>query len=168
MYVRSNFGWKCAINKMYRILLRPRKPIWPLDMSTSSILYDITIYGSHTCVSGPYKYSLRFSESGRILKQSIGQIKFMWSVNYVSEIFHSSISDTISTWVRRINSATALYCFVGLTYGAAILRLENEAHHAKFEIALFQSVRKYFQHTLNTASTMTNLSLIAKIDYFHF
>ena len=72
----------------------------------------------------------------------------MWSVNYVCEIFHSSISDMISTWVRRINRATALYCSVGLTYGAAILRLENEARHGNFEIALFQSVTKYIQHPL--------------------
>ena len=148
MYVRSNFDWKCAISKMYRILLRPRKPIWPFHMSASSILYDITIYGAHTCVSGLYKYSLRSSASGRILKQSIRQIKFTWSVNYVCEIFHSSISDTISTWVRRINRATALCCPVGLTYGAAILRLENEARHANFEIVLFQSVTKYIQHRL--------------------
>ena len=142
MYVRSNFGWKCAVNKMYRILLRPQKPIRPLHMSTSTILYDITIYEAHRCVSRPYKYSLRFSESGRILKQSIRQIKFTWSVNYVCEIFHSSISDTISTWVRRINRATALCCPVGLTYGAVISRLEDEARHANFEIALFQSVNK--------------------------
>ena len=112
------------------------------------ILYDITIYGAHTCVSGLYKYSLRFSESGRILKQSIRQIKFTWSVNYVCEIFHSSISDTISTWVRHINRTTALCCHVGLTYGAAILRLENEARHANYEIALFQSVTNYIQHRL--------------------
>ena len=126
-----------------------RKSIWPLDMSTSSILYDITIYGAHTCQSGPYKYSLRFSESGRILKQSISQIKFTWSVNYVSEIFHSSISDTIGTRARRINRDAALCCPVALTYGAAILRLENEARHANFEKALFQSVTKYVLHPLN-------------------
>ena len=125
-----------------------RKSIWPLDMSTSSILYDITIYGAHTCLSGPYKYSLRFSESGRILKQSIRQIKFTWSVNYVSEIFQSSISDTIGTRARRINRAAASCCPVALTYGAAILRLENEARHANFEKALFQSVTKYVQHPL--------------------
>ena len=106
-----------------------RKPIWPLDMSTSSILYNITIYRAHACLSRPYKYSLRFSESGRILKQSIRQIKFSSSVNYVSEIFHSNISDTIGTRARRINRAAALCCLVGLTYGAVILRLENEAHH---------------------------------------
>ena len=150
MYVRSNFRWKCAINKMYRILLRHRKTISPLHMSTSSLLYDITIYGARTCVSGPYKYSLMFSKSRRILKQSIRQIKFTWSVNYVWEIFHSSISDTISTWVRRINRATALCCPVGLTYGAAISRLENEARHTNFEIALFQSVTKYIQHRLKS------------------
>ena len=107
-----------------------RKPIWPLDMSTSSILYDITIYRAHAWLSRPYKFSLRFSESGGILKQSIRQIKFSWSVNYVSEIFYSNISDTISTRARRINRAAALCCLVALTYGAAILRLENEAHHA--------------------------------------
>ena len=125
-----------------------QKPIWPLDMSTSSILYDIIIYGAHICVSGPYKYSLRFSESGRILKQSIRQIKLTWSVNYVCEIFHSRISDKISTLVRRINRAAALCCPVALTYGAAILRLENEARHANFEKELFQSVTKYVQHPL--------------------
>ena len=119
-------------------------------MSTSSILYDITIYGAHTCLSGPYKYSLRFSESGKILKQSIRQIKFTWTVNYVSEIFYSNISDTIGMRTRRINRAAALCCHVGLTYAAAILRLENEARHANFEIALFQSVKKYFQHPLKS------------------
>ena len=118
-------------------------------MSTSSILYDITIYGAHTCLSGPYKYSLRFSESGRILKHLIRQIKFTWSVNYVSEIFHSIISDTIGTRAWRINRAAALCCPVALTYGAAILRLENEARHANFEKALFQSVTNYVQHPLN-------------------
>ena len=129
-------------------------------MSTSSILYDITIYGAHTCLSGPYKYSLRFSESGRILKKLIRQIKFTWSVNYVSEIFHSSINDTIGTRARRINRAAALCCHVALTYGAAILRLENEARHANFEEALFQSVTKYIQHPLksmwNTAVGIKN------------
>ena len=35
-----------------------------------------------------------------------------------------------------------------LTYGAAILRLENEAHHANVKKALFQSVTKYVQHPL--------------------
>ena len=117
-----------------------QKPIWPLDMSKLFILCDITIYEPHTCLSGPYKYSLRFSESGRIFKQSIiRQIKFTWSVNYVSEIFHSSISDTIGTRARRINRAAALCCPVALTYGAAILRLKNEARHANFEKALFRS-----------------------------
>ena len=116
-------------------------------MSTSSIRYDITIYGAHAC--RPYKYSLRFSESGKILKQSIRQIKFSSSVKYVSEIFHSSISDTIGRRACRINRATALCYLVGLTYGAAILQLENEAYHANFEIALFQSVAKYVQHPLN-------------------
>ena len=47
-----------------------------------------------------------------------------------------------------MNRAGALCCLVGLTYGAAILRLKNEAHHANFEIALFQSVTKYIQHPL--------------------
>ena len=126
-------------------------------MSTSSILYDITIYGAHTCLSGPYKNSLRFSESGRILKQSIRQIKFTWSVNYVSEIFHSSISDTIGTQARHINRAAVLCCHVALTYGAAILRLENEARHANFEKALFQSVTKYVQHPLKTRFTQWRL-----------
>ena len=118
-------------------------------MSTSSILYDITIYGAHVCLSGPYIYFLRFSESGRILKQSIRRIKFSWSVNYVSELSHSSICDMIGPRARRINRAAAFCCLMGLTYGAAILRLENETHHANFEIALFQSVTKYIQHPLN-------------------
>ena len=69
--------------------------------------------------------------------------KFTWNVNYVSEIIHSSISDTIGTRARRINSAAALCCSVALIYGAAILRLENEARHANFEKALFQSVTKW-------------------------
>ena len=93
-----------------------RKPIWPLDMSTSSILWDITIYGAHACLCRPYKYSLKFSESGRIVKQSIRPIKFSWSVNYVTEIFDSSISDTIGTWARRINRAAALCCLVGMVF----------------------------------------------------
>ena len=133
-------------------------------MSTSSILYDITIYGAHTCLSGPYKNSLRFSESGRILKQSIRQIKFTWSVNYVSEIFHSSISDTIGTRACRINRAAASCCPVALTYGAAILRLENEARHANFEKALFQSVTKYVQNPLKAMWNTFSVCLACSVE----
>ena len=39
-----------------------------------------------------------------------------------------------------------------ITYGAAILRLENKACHANFAIALFQSVTNYVQHPLKRFS----------------
>ena len=79
-------------------------------MLKSSILDDITIgvYGAHTRLSGRYKYFLRFSESGRILKQPIRQTKFTPSVSYGHEIFQNSLNDTMD-----------------LTDGAAILRLED-------------------------------------------
>ena len=47
------------------------------------------------------------------------------------------MSDTIHTRARRINRAATLCCPVGLTYGAAILRLENEVRRANFEIGYF-------------------------------
>ena len=69
---------------IYRIILslpKTNMAAWYVNI-VYSVRYN-NIYGAHTCLSGPYKYSLRFSESGRILKQSIKQIKFTWSVNYV-------------------------------------------------------------------------------------
>ena len=38
--------------------------------------YDIRIYGAQTRLSERYKYSLKFSEFGRVLKQSIILSKF--------------------------------------------------------------------------------------------
>ena len=40
----------------------------------------------------------------------------------------------MGTRARRINRPAALCCRVGLTYGPAILRLEDEARRANFEI----------------------------------
>ena len=54
------------------------------------------------------------------LKQSIGQTKFTRSVNYVIEIVHSGISDTMGTRACRINEIS-----------------RNEARHANFEIDYF-------------------------------
>ena len=63
----------------------------------------------------------------------------------------TSSGDTKGTRARRINRAAALCCHVALTYGAAILRLENEARHANFEKALFQSVTKKFANVVFTS-----------------
>ena len=117
-------------------------------MSTSSILYHITIYRAHPYLSRPYKYSLRFSESGRILKQSIRQIKLSWSVNSVSEIFHSSISDTIGTRARRIIRAAALCCPCGFNIWSGHIAARKRSSPCDFQLALFQSVTKYVQHPL--------------------
>ena len=112
-------------------------------MSTSSILYDITIYRAYACLSRPYKYSLRFSESGRILKQSIIQIKLSWSVNSVSEIFH------ISQWYNRHASPSyQSWCCIVLPCGFNIcsghIAVRNRSSlPCDFELALFQSVTKY-------------------------
>ena len=45
----------------------------------------------------------------------------------------------MSTRARRINRAVALYCRAGLTFGAAILRLENEVRRAEFGTDYFSS-----------------------------
>ena len=65
----------------------------------------------------------------------------------------------MGTRTRRINRAAALCFLVGLTYGAAILRVENEGHHANFEIVLFQPVTKYVQHPLKARLNILSLAL---------
>ena len=46
------------------------------------------------------------------------------------------MNDTMGSRAHRFNRAAVL-CHVGLTYGAAILRLEDEAWRVNFEIAYF-------------------------------
>ena len=80
-------------------------------------------------------------------------------------IYHSNISDTIGTRARRINRAAALCCPVELTYGAAILRLENEIRHTIFEMALFQSVSKYVQNPINRTKMLKTLEKYAFVSF---